>query len=253
MRFFLFILLINILFSCSTKKNILYLQDVNVNSTFEFDYSQYKIKVDDILKIDVYSDIPELTASCTKKINPTNLPNRESLKFEGYQVSPEGFINFPSLGKIFVLDMTINELRLHLTNMITDKGFLIDPMIDIKFLNSSFTILGEVSKPGRYEYLSNNLNIFQAIGYAGDLTINGVRDDIKIIREDSKGIKSINSVDLTSVSVMKNDLFHIMPGDIIIVKPNTSRVKNAGIIGNSGTLLSLLSFLLSSIIIINSN
>ena len=45
--------------------------------------------------------------------------------------------------------------------------------------------------------------------------------------------------------------FQIISGDIIIVNPNNSRIKNAGIIGNSGTLISLLSFVLSSIIVIS--
>ena len=87
---------------------------------------------------------------------------------------------------------------------------------------------------------------------AGDLSINGVRDDIIIIREDSKG-KNIINVDLTDSSFLKSDAFQIFSGDIIVVNPNLNKVKTAGIIGNSGTLVSLLSFLLTSIILITNN
>ena len=117
-------------------------------------------------------------------------------------------------------------------------------------LNSYFTILGEVNNPGRYEYVKNNMNILEAIGIAGDLTINGKRVDIKVLRDDGNK-KSISSIDLTKSSFLENDNFQIFSGDIIIVNPNSTRIKNAGIIGNSGTLLSLLSFILSSIIVIS--
>ena len=63
--------------------------------------------------------------------------------------------------------------------------------------------------------------------------------------------KLVMNIDLTKSDFLTQELFQIMSGDIIVVNPNTSRVKNAGIIGNSGTLLSLLSFLLSSIIVIS--
>jgi len=107
-----------------------------------------------------------------------------------------------------------------------------------------------VVKPGRYDYLKNNLNLLEAIGMAGDLTITGNRNDIKLIRR-INGEEIISSVDLRSNILLNDKNFQILSGDIIIVNPNSTRVKNAGIIGNSGTLLSLLSFILSTIIVTN--
>ena len=131
-----------------------------------------------------------------------------------------------------------------------ESDILVNPFIDVKLLNSYFTVLGEVNMPGRYDFLKNNMNILEAIGVAGDLTINGKRKDIKLIRKDFLNETSVYSIDLTSLeSVTKN--YQIFSGDIIVVGQNSNRVKNAGIIGNSGTLLSLLSFILSSIIVIN--
>ena len=121
--------------------------------------------------------------------------------------------------------------------------------MDIKLLNAHFTILGEVQNPGKYDFLKNNLNILEAIGMAGDLTINGVRDNNKLIRTFS-GDNLIFEIDLTKSSIINGDKFQLFSGDIILVNQNSTRVSNAGIIGNSGTLISLLSFLLSSIILI---
>ena len=84
------------------------------------------------------------------------------------------------------------------------------------------------------------------------LNINDERDNIKIMRRNDSNYE-ISNVDLTKSNFINSDYFQIMPGDIIIVNPNSSRVKNAGVIGNAGNLLSLLSFLLSSIILISSN
>jgi len=179
------------------------------------------------------------------------MQTKEAMLFDGYQIDTEGYISFPSIGKIFLKGLTIREAKTLLTQRIINEKILIDPIIDIKLMNSYFTILGEVNIPGRYDFLENNLNIFEAIGYAGDLTINGKRNDIKIIRQNNIKNQIIN-LDLTKSDFMINN-YQIFSGDIIIVNPNNSRVKNAGIIGNSGTLLSLLSFILSSIIVISNN
>ena len=90
----------------------------------------------------------------------------------------------------------------------------------------------------------------EAIGIAGDLNINGNRKKIKVIR-DTRGKKDIYFIDLTSDNILSNKNFQIFSGDIIIVDPNYNKIKSAGIIGNSGTLLSLLSFILSSVIVIS--
>ena len=86
---------------------------------------------------------------------------------------------------IKVRGLTINEFRNKLYDKIIEKGILTNPNIDIKLLNANVTLLGEVNKPGTYSYNKNNMNFFEAIGMAGDLTINGKRDDIKLIREEN--------------------------------------------------------------------
>ncbi len=247
-KLLLFFMVGSIIVSCTSKKNILYMQDIDVSETYIKDYNEYIVKVDDILKIDVNSDTPE--ASLIFNSSNSEMNNRESLLFYGYQVDIEGYINFPSLGKIKVSGNTIKEIRTYIYNTIKDKGLLIEPYVDVKLMNAHFTIVGEINKPGRYEFLKNNMNILEAIGIGGDLTINGQRENLKLIR-DNNGKKSVYSINLTKSDFLTGENFQVFSGDIIIVNPNRTRVKNAGIIGNSGTLLSLLSFILSSIIVIS--
>ena len=240
-----------LVFSCSTKKDILYLQDIEQESIFTFDYIEHRIKPDDVLDIKIKTDSPEslrVFVSPENQIN--NNPNRESLIFKGFKVNKDGYINYPTLGNIFVLDKTAQELEQLFYNLITEKEILSDPSIQIRVINLHFTVLGEVTRPGKFFFDKNNMNILEALALAGDLKINGERRNIKLIR-DVNNRNVIYSVDLTKKDLFIDKSFQIYSGDIIIVNPNTNRIKNAGIIGNSGTLLSLLSFILSSIIVIS--
>ena len=237
-----------LLCGCSSKKSVLYLQDVDDSIEFKIDFEEYKLKTDDFLKIDIIAADPE-TVVALNKINPNiSFNNPENYKYNGYQIDNEGYIIYPVVGKIKLLDLTINEARDLILQKIIKTNQLINPVVDIKLISSYFVILGEVKNPGKYDYLQNELNILEAIGMAGDLTITGERTNIKLIRDANNKTKVFN-VDLTNSNFI-NDNFQIFSGDIIIVNPNRSRIKNAGIIGNSGTLLSLLSFILSSIIVI---
>ena len=229
------------------------MQNISQENVMGINFEEYRIKVDDILKIDITSEEPKasLIFSKTGVLNQVPSNNKQVLEYSGYQVDFEGFINLPSLGDIKVVELTLSELKQKLFKEITSKQILRNPSIDIKVLNSHFTILGEVSQPGKYDFLKNNMNILEAIGIAGDLTINGKRENIKIIRNIADK-RNLIEIDLTDSNSIEQN-FQIYSGDIIIVDPNFTKVKNAGIIGNSGTLLSLLSFILSSIIVINAN
>ena len=246
----LIVLFFLIICSCSSKKDILLVQDIDKYSDIKMSYDQLVIKSDDILKIDVSTQSPELS-QLFNFTTATNA-NLQTYQLNGYLVDINGNINFPLLGTIKVKGLTLNQASKIIEKSLFDKGILVNPTIDIKLVNAYFTVIGEVNNPGRYSFISNDMDIFQVLGMAGDLTINGERKNIKILRKSESNFK-VSTVDVTSIDSIKNKNFQIFPGDIIIVNPNNSRVKNAGLIGNAGNLLSLLSFLLSSIIVINAN
>lgn len=248
-NYLLFAFLILIISSCSTKKNIVLLQDAENLSIHKNIYDEYKIKVDDILKINTVNEDIALVSEINLNLK-SNINTRDMLQYYGYMVDVDGNISYSPLGKIHVKGLTISEIKELLSKNLIDNGIYANPILDIKLVNGSFSIIGEVNRPGKYDFLENNLNIFEAIGMAGGLTINGKRNDIKLVRE-INGSKKISVLNLTQKEIFDSVNFQIVPGDIIIVNPNTNRIKNAGIIGNSGTLLSLLSFVLSSIIVIS--
>lgn len=243
---FLFLLL-----SCSSKKNVVYMQDIKVNNEVN-EFIDPLVGYGDVLKISIITEDSEFSNSIVNN-NLTNYnQNRESLIFDGFQVDIDGFIKFPSIGKIYVKDLTIIEIeKLISKKLVENQQFQnIDFVtLDIKVLNWSFTILGEVDDPGKYFFDKPDLNVIEAIGMAGDLTIFGERKNIRILRKIENSL-NVFDLDLTSSDFLSRN-FQIFADDIIVVDPNITRVKNAGIIGNSGTLINLFSFLLTSMILIN--
>ena len=146
---------------------------------------------------------------------------------------------------------TILELEKKITKLLLDGGHLVSPTVSVRLLNGKFTVLGEVARPGTFTFLEKNLSLLQALGYAGDLTINGKRKNITLIRE-VNGIRSARKLDLTSKDILDNPSYYIRNNDVIIVNPSYSRIKSAGFIGSPQTIASIASLLLSiTLLIIN--
>tara|TARA_Y100001954_G_C15811159_1_gene605273 strand:+ start:1904 stop:2656 length:753 start_codon:yes stop_codon:yes gene_type:complete len=250
MRFLLVLILL--LSSCSSKKDILLIQDTKSSTNYNIEFKEITIKPDDILRIKISSKSADLVSLYEKQPFNSGQGSLLGYQIDGYLVNSKGYINIPTLNPVYVKDLTVIEASLKIKNLLEEEEVIKNATIDIKILNSYFTVIGEVNSPGRYNFLENNMNILQALGMAGDLTINGKRNDIRIISK-NEGKMIVNSVDLTSSKILESNNFQIFPGDIIIVNANNARVKNAGVVGNFGNLLSVMSFLLSSIILISSN
>ncbi len=236
--------------ACSSKKNILYLQEKNDNISVQF--KDYLLQTDDIIKITFNGLKPSVALGYSNENLSTMPSTLDVMKVEGFQVNQDGFINIVGIGEVLVRGLSTSDVMKKLKNTLITKGLLTEPSIDVKLLNASFTIIGDVAMPGRYNFLKNNLNIFEAIGMAGDLNITGQRDNIKLIRTIDNNKTIVNNINLTKLQSVNNN-FQIFSGDIILVNPNTTKIKTAGVIGNSGTLLSLLTFLLSSIILLTNS
>ena len=102
-----FLILLN-LASCASKKNILYIQGVNEENISKISYSEYKIKIDDILKIDISTTDPEVSLKYTYTgINSSFSNTKENLLFNGFQVNAEGNVNIPNLGEVNVINITL--------------------------------------------------------------------------------------------------------------------------------------------------
>ena len=176
----------------------------------------------------------------------------QSLQLEGYLISNEYHFNFPILGEISVKDKTVEELEAEIIKRLVQGQHLLDPLVNVRLLNGKFTVLGEVQKPGTYSFVENRISILQALGYAGDLTIDGVRKEINLIRE-MDGERNVYTIDLTDTETMNAATFYMQPNDVIIVQPNFRKVKSAGFIGNPSSIASISSLLLSITLLLINN
>jgi len=237
--------------SCSSKKQLFYVQDISENDDLTFPFSEPLIQPNDILYINIAALVPESVIPYNKpRSNMGNNSNtNENMKLNGYLVSENSLINFPQLGEVSVFQKTVSQLEDFLENKLMVEGHLISPAVTVRHLNHKFTILGDVNSPGTINFTENKLTLLQAIGLAGDLTLQGRRDNILIIREKNSK-RSVAHIDLTKSDWLQSEWNYIRSNDVIIVNPNNPKVKSAGFIGNLGTLLSVFSVILSTTLII---
>ena len=239
--------------ACSSNRNITYLNGVHeyANTDISKQKIPYTIQPDDVLSIEIRSMVPEAAIVYNRISKNTNTAtNINLLQLEGYLVSSDYAINFPVLGTLDVKGSTL-ELEQKINKLLLEGGHLVNPTVSVRLLNSKFSVLGEVNKAGTYTFLEKNLTLLQALGYAGDLTIDGKRKDITLIRE-INGMRYARKLDITSKDILDNSAYYIMNNDVIIVNPNYNRIKSAGFIGSPQSIASISSILLSiTLLIIN--
>lgn len=149
------------------------------------------------------------------------LPNQNAQKeSEGYLVDSEGYIVFPVLGKIFVQGMTMSQLRKDLEDRLLE--YLTDPMVSIRQLNFNITVLGEVKKPGQYNSPSDKVTVLQALGMAGDMTDNGDRTNVKLVRHEN-GIDNTYMIDFSDKNITSSPYYYMQQNDVLYVQPDENK------------------------------
>ncbi|WP_179333430.1 polysaccharide biosynthesis/export family protein [Winogradskyella costae] len=235
--------------SCVSPKEILYLQDAEQYANKEISYSNAKIQPNDVLRITVSALVPESVIPYNKVSSGSGGVSIDLLQLDGYLVSENLTINFPVLGILPVANMTTQDFADFLKKKLENDGHLRNPSVDVRLVNAKVTVLGQVNQPGTFNFSEQNITLLQALGYAGDLTINGKREDIIVMR-DEQGVRQITHIDLTSADWLEGPYNFIKPNDVIIVNPNSPKVKSAGFIGNVGTVISVISILLTTVVLI---
>ena len=237
--------------SCATKKDLLYLNGSAPSTSLIFKWSEMYIQPNDIISVKVTTEVPEMALAYNISPAGQNAMQGAQMQLQGYLVSNQGDINIPVLGVQKVVGLTLELAEKQIQNALITKGYLKNPVVVCRLLNAKFTVLGEVNSPGTFTFFENNLTLLQALGLAGDLNINGIRKKITILRTEN-GKQTYGTIDLTKKDWFQSPYYFVKPNDVIIVDPNTAKVKSAGLIGNPGNLISVISVLLSSFLLIRS-
>ena len=243
---FTFCISLIVFFSCTPEKKFVYLQKKdqkeNQNASTEAKTVQYKIRPNDILYVKIIPNDQAYTVTATPQ---SNVASDMSIYFDSYNVSDSGIVTLPLLGKILVRDLTIDQFQSNIQKMV--DVYLKNSLVIVKLVNFKVTILGEVNRPGTFRIYDTHINILDAIGLAGDLTINGSRKEIMLIRHSTPD--KIVYLDLTDVNIINSDYYYLSPDDIIYIKPNKSKYFGtnpfpfATVLSAITTLLLLVSYL----------
>lgn len=217
--------------SCVNTRKATYFNDVgNLSFPEIFEDGDPILQENDILSISVSSLNPE----AAKIFNATNVTATQTssstgttTQASGYLIDKEGIIRFPLLGRIKAAGMSKKGLREEITQQLIDKKLLLDPIVDVRFLNYRVSVLGEVKNPSVLTIPNEKVTILEALGLAGDLTIYARRDNVLLIRNED-GIKKTRRIDLTSGEIFTSPYYYLRSNDVIYVQPNKSKVASSG-------------------------
>lgn len=230
----------SLLVSCSTQKEIAYFQDIKPGEENTLtDATIIRIRPEDKISIIVNSKDPELAALfnlpyISSQIGSTRSSSQNSnSQISGFTVDSDGYIDYPIIGKIYVQDMTREEIAKYIKNELISRNLIKDPIVTVEFMNLTIAVLGEVSSPGRYSIDRDKITILEALSMAGDLTINGKRDNVQVLRNVNN--KQVTyTLDLRSAKdIYTSPAYYLQQNDVIYVEPNSKRARESTVNGNN--------------------
>lgn len=243
--------------SCASPKKFVYLQDMEVGTGYPInDEAVTVVHVNDRLDIKVSCRTPELAVPFNSQVGAYTLSadggvtaaGVESVE-QGYRVDADGNIIFPILGKIKVAGKSLKQVSDHISGLISEGGYIKDPLVSIEFLNFKYTVLGAVNGKGSYSVDGDRITILEAIAKAGDLSKEARLDRVAVIRT-VDGKQEIFYNDLRTADVFMSPTYYLQQNDIVYVEPkhkprNENAWQTASFVVSIASLLSSLVWALS--------
>ena len=220
-------LLLAIVFaSCVPQKKMLYLKEAEMISEAQSkNYVNersidYKLQPGDNLYIRALNMVDERSSALlngeTSGRTSNYMSSDASIYLQSYTIDEEGCIELPLTGKVEVKNLTVEEAKNKLQAEL-DK-YVNQTMLIVKLSNFNLTLLGEVTRPGMYKVYQSQINLFEAVSMAGNMTNFAKRDKVKIIRQTDNG-SEIVTVDMGQADILSSPYYYLKPNDIIYVEP----------------------------------
>ena len=257
-----YLFLFSILFlmsSCDVSKRITYFQDIQnyqTASASEQPAPEIRLRPEDKISIIVNTKVPELTALFNLPYTARVLGQtgeaiaNTSQGTSGYIIKADGTIDFPVLGAIEAAGKTRDELASFIKTELINRNLVNDPVVTVEFVNLQFAVMGEVRTPGSYKITRDHITLLDALSMAGDLNINGRRDNVLVLRPNTSGTLTAYVVDMRSFdNVQHSPAYYIHQNDYIYVEPNKKRANestvNANTVQSASFWISIVSLLAS--------
>lgn len=208
---------------CRSTRNITYLSDLGEGHDSPIEVKQTFIRVvhpGDLLSIIVSSLSIESNYLFNNNHNTYGDPEESGSSGTGYLVDENGSIDFPLIGSINLLGLTKTEAKEKLVQKLNEQ--VKKPVVSIRFLNFKVTVLGEVNNPSSFNIPTDHVNVFEALGLAGDMTIYGKRENVLLIRENG-GIRTTIRLNLNEKNFLSSPYYYLQPNDILYVEPDEAK------------------------------
>lgn len=251
LQFFGLLIIVLIASSCARYKNVQIMQDRYVKTDTLLNIIPVASATDIILRPDdnLYINVTGVDMGQIGIFNKesgsgaTNF-NEMSLYLKGYLIDKDGFIDLPVVGKVKMAGFTIQEAREELQRNI--DSYIRGAVVDVRLLSYYITMLGEFNRPGTYSFMRREINLMDAIGKAGDISLFGDRRSVLIIRKNGDATQTME-LDLTSSDFYSSPYFWLQPNDVIYIKPLRSKMVSV----NSTTLTLALTSLTTLLVLLS--
>ncbi|MBR5092860.1 MAG: polysaccharide biosynthesis/export family protein [Bacteroidales bacterium] len=187
----------------------------------------------DVLYIYVYSQTPETAAPFNEETNRTDYTrqlqtytNAKAFQPRGHLVGSDGSIVFPLLGTLSTTEKTADSLAHEIEQRLMDGHYVADPIVTVSLMNFRVTVIGEVANPQQLHADGNRMTIFEAIAQCGDVTMDGKRDQVVVVRSHG-GKETVDTVNLTSRTVLESPYYYLQQNDIVYVVPTKKKQRTA--------------------------
>jgi polysaccharide export outer membrane protein len=211
--------------SCVPQKKIKFLQQQQEADTATHHPGKrdanYKVQPGDNLYVRVYALDEKAYLFFNKQSGSSSYndyANDASIYLNSYTITPDGSIDFPIVGRVSVVGLTIDQIKEILQAKISEYLMETTTTVVVKMVNFRVTLVGEVYRPGEFTIYKDNINVFEAISMAGDLTEFANRGRVALIRQ-SNGGSQVHYLDLTSIQLLSSPYYYLQPNDILYVAP----------------------------------
>ncbi|OYD44522.1 sugar transporter [Sphingobacterium cellulitidis] len=243
------VILLSLFSSCASRKDLVYFQPDSTELHTSYELNAPKLQAGDILAISVTADDVRATIPFNQ-VSPYNnsgtLQNTNPF-IPTYAIDVNGDIDFPKIGKIKLAGLTRTQA---LDKLRSEVGrFIVDPGVSMEVKNFKITVLGEVKTPGSFPINNDRITILEALGLAGDLTINGVRNNVLVIREQD-GKKEEFRIDLTKKDALNSPVYYLAQNDVIYVEPNGAKIQSSKYTQNTSIFVSIASLIITIVAVV---
>lgn len=222
----------------------------SMKSTSRIPSTMPRIQPKDLLNITINTTDPQaaapfnLTMQTYNNIAQSNASTTSQPALQQYLVDNAGEIDFPVIGRLQVGGLTKNAAE----NLIREqlRPYLKEiPIVTVRMSNYKISVLGEVNSPGTFTINNEKVNIFEALAMAGDMTIYGIRNNVKLIREDCNGQRNVISLNLNEQNILHSPYYYMQQNDILYIAPNKTKAKSASVSNSTTIWVSVITSLVS--------